>query len=66
MTIDAQLIRFGLNQCPSKTWLLRLACDEKTIQATAIDRVRGTVVLDDGQGQKNRGQCERNEIRPKF
>jgi len=66
VVIDDQSIRFGMAQCPSRNWALHLKCDEKVIQATSIDRTQGTIVLEDDKGQKIRGQCEKDDAKPKF
>jgi hypothetical protein len=64
--IDDQSIRFGMAQCPSRNWALHLKCDDKVIQATSIDRTQATIVLEDDKGQKIRGQCEKDDAKPKF
>lgn len=66
VAIDDQIIRFGMMQCSSQVWAMRLKCDDKVIQATSIDRMRGTIVLEDEKGQKIRGQCEKDDAKPKF
>jgi hypothetical protein len=66
VVIDDQTIRFGMTQCSSRVWALRLKCDDKVIQATSIDRTHGTIVLEDENGQKIHGQCEKDDAKPKF
>ena len=66
VTVDRQIIQFGVNSCPSRVWMVRMKCDEKVVQSTVIDRIQGTVVLQDARAGSMRGQCERDDPKPRF